>query len=233
MFACWLFISRRMHDNPATATNQTKLLNHFFLFMCIFMLIMFLPHVLINTKWSGYFPLYMAYGYVFGHIFMYLSMLQIIRLFFSIVPRLNDKDGLITGFGILYAVAMTVINAVTMIGGVQPQFDNELGVTLFNAHPVVAAGIGIYAAATIMPATILMLINGFTNPGARIRSFLLGGGLLIIAVGGPIHDSARTANVYALADVLTIIGLIVCATGVVYRMEQRLSLKSSPVRISR
>lgn len=223
MFGSWLFISQRVHANPASATYQTQLLRNFFFYMGVFMFLMFLPHTLL-ADYPGKFPLAMALGYVIGHIFFYVATLYIARLFFSIVPRLHKWADAAVGVGAAIAAGLTAFNAVTMIWGVRPKFDVEHGVTLFNAHPVVGVGIALFAAVTIFPTAILMFINGFTNHGARVRSFLLGGGLFLMMAGGPIHDNARTAGLYAFADIVTIASVVIVAAGVAYRMEQRISL---------
>ena len=166
----------------------------------------------------------MALGYVIGHVFMYLAFLNIGRLFFSIVPRLNDKESFLYFIGLLATIGITLLNAKTMIWGNRPAFDEELGVTLFNVHPAIGAAIGIFAALTVLPTAILMIVNGATNHAARTRSYLLGGGLLILITAGPVHDLATTASLYMIADIASMVGLLMIAGGVAYRIEERIAL---------
>lgn len=223
MLTSWFFITQRLKDKSHKVSFQAGLMAKYFLFMGIFCMFMFAPHVLLGYNPSA-FPLAMAYGYVIGHIFCYIAFMYIIRLTFSIVPKLNNKyRGALVLAGLI-AMGITALNAVTMIGGTRPEFSVEKGVTLFNAHPAVGAGIALYATLACVPFAILMIINGFTNPGARIRSFLLGGGFLISMIAGPLHDVAQNANVYMLADIITIFGVLVTATGVVYRIGEKISV---------
>lgn len=230
MFTSWFFITQRLKAKSGGVTFQAGLMAKYFLFMSIFCFLMFAPHFLLNRNPSA-FPLAMALGYVIGHIFCYIAFMYIIRLIFSIVPRLNNKYPaalVAAGFG---AAGLTVFNAITMIWGVRPEFSVEKGVTLFNAHPAVGAGIAVYASLACVPFAILMIINGFTNSSARIRSFLLGGGFLISMIAGPLHDVAQTASIYMLADIITIFGVLVTTAGVLYRIEQKISVaRTVPAR---
>jgi hypothetical protein len=75
-----------------------------------------------------------------------------------------------------------------------------------------------------MPAAVLFLINAWRKPEQRIRSGLLGSGFAVISLAGPLHDVATTAQLYAAADIFSILGIILIGSGVVYRLEQTMSL---------
>lgn len=229
MLGSWLFIERRLTDSPAGGPRQAHLLAGFFLNMGIFSGFIALPHFLLNDP-SLNFPLAIAVGYVIGHIFFYLAMIYLVRLTCSIVPRLNNKSALAATVIAIAATFITIFNAITMIWGTRPYFDAEHGVTIFGAHPVVGVGIALIALAGMLPLTILMIMNGFTNPTSRTRSFLLGGGLALITIAGPMHDIAPSAMVYMIADVVSVVGLLVVASGVAYRIEEKISVRHAPVR---
>jgi hypothetical protein len=57
-----------------------------------------------------------------------------------------------------------------------------------------------------------------------VRSLLLGSGLLILIVAGPLHDVAKTPGMYVVADIVTMFSLIILASGVVYRIESRITV---------
>jgi hypothetical protein len=109
-----------------------------------------------------------------------------------------------------------------MIWGTQPAYDQENRVILFNAHPAVGASIGLYAAISVLPAAILMIMNGVRNPRLRIRSFLLGIGFFVVMTAGPLHDTATSWQMYLVADILSAIGFFILAAGVMYRFEERI-----------
>lgn len=226
MIGAWALINQRIRNAGGTAPRQSLLLNRFLLQMGIFFLFMFLPHLWLELDPSQ-FPLYMAWGYVIGHIFMYLAFLSVGRLFISIVPRLVSKEKFFVFVGLIAIAGATVLNANTMVWGIQPAFDSENGVTLFNAHPAIGAIIGIFALMCVMPMAILMIRNGITNPSNRTRSFLLGVGLVLLMLGGPLHDVARSAMIYAIADVVTIIAQVLIASGVAYKLQERIGIARS------
>jgi hypothetical protein len=225
-FMSWLLIRKRIHNNPVPPTRQVILLNKFLLFLSMFMFLMFLPHLLISQAPSQ-FPLYMALGYIIGHIFLYIGFLYVGRLFISISPRFNGKEKLFLVLGSIGIIFATIINAITMIWGKQPEFDYTHNVTLFNAHPAVGAIIGLFALICVIPTAVLMFKSGISNQTNRLRSFLLGGGLVFLMVGGPLHDNAHTAMVYIIADVITIVAQLAVAAGIAYRIEEKLSVVHS------
>lgn len=231
MLFSWVFIGRRIMHDENGGTQQAKLLHNFFLYMAVFFVFMFLPHALLGYR-PELFPLAMALGYVIGHVFMYLGFINILRLFFSIVPRLNDKDGLAVVLGLVAAIGITVFTAITMIWGMQPEFDDRNGITLFNTHASIGTAIALFSAVTVVPTAILMIMNGIANRTTRVRSFLLGGGLLLLMAGGPLYDLAKNVELYLLADIVTVLGLILIASGVAYRIEERISLaKTAPAPV--
>jgi hypothetical protein len=229
MLASAYVVNRRLKSSSGGGSFQAQFMSRYFLCMGIFCFFMFLPHV-VRTNSPENFPLAMAYGYTIGHIFCYAGFTYILRLTFSIVPRLSRFDGQAVILGVLVNVILTSLTAVTMMLGTQPQFDAEKGVTLLNVHPAVGIGIILYAVVAVVPAALLMLYNGFTNPTARLRSLLLGGGFLISMIAGPLHDNAATANVYMLADIITIFSVLVTTSGVLYRIEDRISV-ARPVTV--
>lgn len=231
MLSSWWFVGQRIKRSGGTVPAQVRYLRTFFLYMGNFFMIMFLPHLAIKT-YPDQFPLLMAWGYVVGHIFLYLALLKVAQLLFSLAPRLAPKAKIMLSLGGIVAVLLTIANFITMVNGRRPEFDYEQSVTLFNAAPVVGAGIAFFAAITVFPTAILMVINGVRNPEARTKSFLLGAGLFLLMAAGPLHDNAKTAQVYIIADVFSILSLFILTAGVAYRMEERLTPATKPAKLS-
>jgi hypothetical protein len=221
MLGSWWFIGRRMLQRGAGANQQVRHLRSFFLYMGIFCLLIFLPHTLLGFAPNG-FPQAMAWGYIIGHVSLYIGLIYILRLTFSMVPRLADKEKYVIAAAALVGTAITIANIKTMAFGTLPQHDSIRNITLLNTAPPVGAAIGAFALVSTVPAIVLILVNGVRNPDARLRSFLLGGGLLVLMTGGPIHDIARTWQLYMVADVVSIVGLVIVTTGVLYRLEERI-----------
>ena len=221
LFTSWYLISARIRAADAPPSRQVMYLRTFFLYIAIFFLLMFLPSLWLSFDRSR-FPLYMALGYDIGHIFYYISLLYLARVLFSLVSSLAAWEKVATAAAVVANVAITVLTTQTMVFGKRPAFDYVHHVTLFNASPVVGVSIAVFSFIIVAPTAFLMILNGIRNPSARARSFLLGGGLFILLTGGPVHDTARTGTVYAVADVITILGLLIVAGGLLYRFEERL-----------
>jgi hypothetical protein len=200
---------------------QIKLFHGFFLQMGLFFLFMFAPNLVLIFN-PSLFPEYMAYGYVIGHIFLYTALIYIQLLTVSFLPNSTRLNKVTIFIGWIILLAITTVNVLTMILGQQPEYDFAKKVILYNAAPVVGISIAVYAAVSILPAVIVLIRNGIKNPAARMRSFLLGFGLLVLMTGGPIHDNARTWQLYAFADIVSTFSLIILCTGVMYRFEERL-----------
>ena len=225
----WFIIGQRSRQSAAKVSTQVMLLQRFFLFMGIFTVLMFIPQIILYTR-PSLFPVSMAWGYVVGHVFLYIAFAYTLRLTFSMIPRLADKQVFAIVAAAVAATVITLVNAVTMIWGRLPAYDYINHVTLFNAHPFVGAGIALFAAVSVIPAAILIIMNGVRNPKLRIRSFLLGFGFILIMTAGPLHDTATTWQLYMVADIVSAIGMFVLAGGVLYRFEERF-VPTSPVEL--
>lgn len=226
MIGAWYVVAMRMRRSANTPSVQIIYLHRFLLYMGIFFVIMFIPHLWLTIDYSK-FPLYMALGYTIGHIFMYIALTNTLRLTFSMLPRIASKERYAVALGIFANIAITAATAITMIYGTRPEYDFAQNVTLFNTASIVGASIAIFAALSVFPAAILMIMNGVRQHTTRTRSFLLGGGLFLIMAAGPLHDTARNAQQYLFADIFSIAGLLILAGGILYRYEERLSMAKS------
>ncbi|HEX3082479.1 MAG TPA: hypothetical protein VHQ86_04440 [Candidatus Saccharimonadia bacterium] len=232
MLGAYLYVGQRIHESKTPVLRPVRLLHQFFLSMVVFFILMSLPDLWLTFDPSK-FPLYMAWGYSIGHIFLYTAFIAVGRMLFSIVPKLASKEKLLTVVLGVVTVVITVVNVITMVWGTQPAYNAERSLIQYNAAPVVGATIGLMAAITVLPAAILFLINAFQNKARRVRSLLLGSGFAVMVVGGPLHDVARSWQMYLAADILAIICIVLVGAGVVYRFEESISLErsqSAPVK---
>jgi hypothetical protein len=221
MAGSWFLIGRRITSSTQAVSVQIRYLHNFFLMLSIFFVFMFTPNLLlISHAWQ--FPLAMSWGYAIGHIFLYVALIDIARLFFSMVPRLVNKSRIPLFIGAFLGTALTIANIATMPFGVHSTYNAAHHVVEYNTAPAVGTSIAVFAAVTVFPTAILMIVNGVRNPNARARSFLLGAGLFVLMGAGPIHDTARTAELYAIADAISMVSILLIAGGVLYRFEERL-----------
>jgi hypothetical protein len=233
MLGAWVYIGYRADKVHAVAARPVQLFRQFFLNLGLFLTFLWISHLWLTFDPAN-FPLAAAIGYVVGHVFLYIGFTSIARMTCVLIPKLASKERLITVTTLSLAAVVTVINAVTMIFGTRPSFDYINNVTLFNASPIVGASIGLYGLITMVPAIILFMMNAIKASGTkRVRSGLLAIGLFALVLAGPLHDLARTSQVYVFADVLTIISMIIIGTGVAYRLEESLApaVVSEPVII--
>jgi hypothetical protein len=229
MLVVWFSIGARIKKMPETQ-RSIRLLHKFFLSLLVFFFLMSFPYFYLITSPEG-FPAAAAWGYVVGHIFLYLGFLYVARMVCSLVPRLNKVEKPLVVVWSIGIAVITLINAKTMIFGTQPFFDYTNNITQFRAALVVGATIGMSASIALLPAIVLFVRNVLKSSGAaRVRSALLAAGFLMIMTGGPLHDVARAATAYVIADVVSILGLVVIGLGVLYRFEQNLAPVPQPVR---
>jgi hypothetical protein len=218
----WGIIGGRMKRSQSGGSLQVRYMHSYFFFLAIFSGIMFLPQPILNVDPSQ-FPIAMAWAYVIGHIFLYIGFIFTLLLTFSMIPRLANKKTYAVVGASIGIVAITIVNIITMPFGKLPSYDFDRHLIILNAHPIVGVGIALFAAICVVPAAILMIVNGVRNPSARARSFLLGGGFIIVMIAGPMHDNAHTWQLYLVADVVSMIGLAVLTAGIMYRFEERIA----------
>lgn len=230
MLGAWQFVHHRIKHDQSAAMRPVVLMSQFFFYMAIFFALMYLPHLVLFVLPIA-FPMYMALGYVLGHIFLYIALLKIVKMTCTMIPRLAPKEGLITILWSLAIVVVTIVNAVTMVFGARPFYDYERHITQLNAAPFVGISIALFATLALLPAAILFIRNAIKSTGARrVRSALLGAGFLLQMSAGPLHDVARDWQTYMVADIFTIISIVVVGAGVAYRLNQ--GLAAEPVASS-
>ena len=223
MAVAWLYIGRQIDKTPGTVQRPVHFMHQFFLYMAIFAACISLPYLALGMG-SAAFSSAMAWGYVVGHVFCYIAFMYIMRMVFALVPRLNAYDRVVIIGWVVATIVVTAINAKTMIWGVQPVYVYHLDLVELRAAPIVGASIAIMAFVSFVPAIILFGVNTVKSQGARrLKSGLLLGGMLLLMVAGPMHDVARVGVVYAAADVLSMVSMLIIGTGVVYRLQHGLT----------
>lgn len=230
MLSAWYFVGQRMHKSNVEVLRPVRFLHNFFLCMGIFFAFMTLPTTWLYTDPSQ-FPLYMAWGYVLGHVALYVGLINIARMICTITPKLASKERFVPVVGVVVLAAVSIYTAITMVWGNRPTYNYEKHLTEYTVDPIIGAAIGLMAVTTLLPACILFLRNAFKSQGPRrTRSLLIGSGFGILFVAGPLHDIARNWQTYMIADLLVSVGIVVMGVGVIYKFEQNLS-SNSPAAI--
>jgi hypothetical protein len=221
--AAWLYLGNQIQHSAAATQRPVQFMHRFFLNFAIFLGIITIPYVWLRVS-DDAFSQAMAWGYVIGHIFTYLGLMYISRMVFALVPKLAPYDKQLVWVWLLLNVVATIIGAVTTIWGTMPVYNHELHLTEINSPPIMGALIGIMAVSAFVPAVILFAVSTFKSQGyRRIKSAILTLGFTILMIAGPIHDVVSTGFQYAMADVMTLVALLIIGTGVAFRLETGLA----------
>jgi hypothetical protein len=198
--------------------SQLVTFNLFFLFFSLFISIMafahfplFLPHSRNNHE---LFSQIMHLGYATGHIFLYLSLAVFVRLPLNWAsPRLKNIG---SAFFLLLGIVTTVLNFLMPS---MPEFSHATGVTLLNVAPLVGKLVALNVVLAWVPSAIYFIVKGARSREKiiRRRAMLLGIGLLIATVVGPLHDISQQAMMFFIADVVVLAGIVILASGVMYK----------------
>lgn len=218
----WYLIGQRLKTSKGGGSRQVKYLRNYFLNMGIFLILVTVPELSLAAS-PSHFSFLMAWGYIIGHVFTYIALIQLLMLTLSLSPRTVKLTKPFVAIIALLATIATIVNIKTMGFGLQPQFDYVNHVTILNASPIVAGLIGVMALACMLPTVIMFVYNSVVNPAARARSILLALGLIAIMVGGPMNDAAKTWQLYLVGDIILIVGYMVLGAGVLYRFEERIA----------
>lgn len=214
----WIYLGRKIHDPRKPVWRSTHYMHSFFFHMMIFFVIMSIPYLWIND--TARFSESAAWSYVVGHIFMYLGLMSIARMTFALIPRLSPYDKSLTITWLTVIAGQTIFNAKTMIWGVRPTFDHKLHLTEFHTYTGVGIILACMAAIAFVPPIILFAMQAIRARGIeRIKPILISIGFLLITTAGPLHDNARSAQQYALADVFTTVGMIITLFGVALHLQ--------------
>jgi len=218
----WLYLGHKIHDPRKPVGQSVRYMDKFFLYMMIFFIIMSIPYPWTNDP--ARFSVSAAWSYVVGHVFMYLGLMYVSRMTFSLIPRLKPYDKPLTVVWLIAITLQTAFNAKTMIWGVQPTYNYKLHLTEFHTYTGVGIALGLMAAIAFVPTIILFAANAIRAHGVeRIKPALLSVGFLLITTAGPLHDNARSAQQYALADIFTTLGMVVVLSGIAFRMRSELA----------
>lgn len=224
----YIFTRQRLRQNTAPTTRPVHLLSKFFLHMAVFFAFMSAPYAWLYFN-AAEFPVMMAWGYTVGHIFLYTAFSYVAAMFCVIVPRFASKEKLVWFMsGVVFNIIITILTALTMVWGTQPVYDYERHITQFNAAPIVGISIGIFALITMMPIAILFMKQAFrSHGGQRLKPLLLGLGFISMTISGPLHDTAQNWQTFLIADICTIISILLLGIGIVYRLNQNFAARTT------
>ncbi len=211
-----MLIAIKLRRDLATgqATNSAKTyFMYFFSVIGVFQLIMGLSHAVLYIN-AGMFSEVMNWGYIIGHVFLYLSL-----VFSLMVPLELSFPGKKIKYyaGSLIAIFGLIITYINIIKPNHPVYESATGITFFNADPAVGNLIPIIVLLSWGVAVVMFIWNAIKsrhNRMALIRSLVISIGFIIITAGGPLHDVAQTSVQFLVADILTLLGFLTLASGI-------------------
>lgn len=216
-FVILFFFYYRLKKSSVTNNQFSYYFQRFALYFGIFPLVLAIP-ILLFSK-SSYM---LGLGYIIGHIFLYISCGYLTRIWLLIVkPSFNSRN-----IFIIYLVLGLVATILNIYLFNYPVI-NENGITLWNAQQPVAISIILIFASALIPAVVVFIRESIRQPKSRMRFSLIAASLIVILIGGPLHDVAKDVTMYLVADIVSITGYVLMFMGVVYGTKSILADEKS------
>lgn len=216
IYACYLKLNAT-YKNMLEKDETLKYLLWFVLYVGVFQFLMGIGHLPILFGMKDAFYYTFNAGYIVGHVFLYVAEAYIVLVPMSLyLSRKNyEKYGRVySRMLLMFGGAITVINLLLPAG---PVFDERTGVTVFNVNSLVAGLIPVITLMSIGYAGIIFLIKSSKLQGsAKIKAIILGVGMIIIVIGGPMHETAENIAEYFIADFLIVLAFFIITMGIYY-----------------
>lgn len=170
------------------------------------------PHIWIILGREDLFPQIMRWGYIISHMFLFpaaafIAMIPA-RFYWPKYEKLLFKALLFWGLvNVVYLIIIPFTPEYNP-GGVSP--NNAPLSSLFLMAPILFMGFTLTALTFLYKA-----IKGEVRGILRIRTLLIGIGILMVMIGGPTHNFVTTVSGTFILDMTSLIGKLLIAAGVV------------------
>ncbi|MDP2736976.1 MAG: hypothetical protein Q8O59_04340 [bacterium] len=201
-----------------SADLAKKYFMYFFFSVGMFQLVMGLPHVVLYFNQAAFAPV-ITWAYIIGHMFLYLSLAFTVMVPLELAFPGKKIKNIYFSLIALFGLFITYIN---IIKPNNPIYESKTGITLLNADPLVGKLIPVIVLLSWGVSALIFLYNGIKsrhNRLAIVRSSVISLGFILLIVGGPMHDLARTSLQFLMADILTIFGFLVLASGTLLKLR--------------
>lgn len=215
------FFYVRLNKGGNNDNNFFVYFKRFTMFFGIFSVIMAIPVILFSKS-----SLMLGLGYVIGHIFLYIACAYLARIWLLIAKPSYDSTNLFRIYLVL-GLVITVLNIYLF----NLPVINDNGIVLWDAQAPVAISIVMILFSSLFPAAIVFIRESFRQPKQRKRYLLIGLSFLVIIVGGPLHDIAKTALAYLAADMVTIVGFLLMFWGVMSSVKSNVANDAKKVGV--
>lgn len=214
-FLVLIYFYYRLRKSRVANNKFFYYFERFTLSMSLFFVFMAVPNLFFTDN-----TLLLGWGYVIGHIFLYVSYAYLVRVSLLILKPSFESTNIFKAY-LLAGAGITAVNILLFNYPVVL----ESGITAFNADPIIGILIVIISVLTLLPSAVLFIIKSIQQPQQRRRFAFIGISFLLIIAGGPLHDLATTPAMYMLADAITTTGFVVMLLGVVFGNKSAVVIK--------
>lgn len=208
----WIAYRIRRQVVSEHATEQIQDFIYFFFLMGLFFLFLAAPGITLLPYPDSYGPA-AAWGYRLAHIFLYIAIAYFVR-----IPLSWYKPSLKNAASIAAIVLGIIATGIALRSAIQITL-LESGITIWNPDPLLGFLIIAISLLGWVPAGAYFIYKAisFDERVNRIRSLLLGIGILLMVAGGPFHNITQDSLVIFIGDLILLVGTAVIALGVFYR----------------
>lgn len=216
IYVCYLKLNKT-YKNMQTKDEALKNLLWFILYVDIFQFLVGIGHLPILFGMTDIFYYTFNFGYIVGHVFLYMAEAYIVLVPMYLYFSKDDYEKYGLNYSRLLLAFGAVITIINIMMPTNPVFDEKTGVTLFNVPPLVANLIPVITIISVGFSGILFLAKSAKLQGSsKIKAIILGIGMIVIVIGGPMHETAKNIFEYFLADFLVVVAFFIVMLGIYY-----------------
>lgn len=225
LIIAYLFVWHHVRQAVVPVLNTiVSYLQKYLLFFAIFNFFLAAPHIVLFFQPDLFSP-FMAWGYSIAHIFVFISLAYLSRAAIKVIPSLAHYDWAVITVWAVITITLTAANIFFVTLQHPPYFDPVSGLTKFEIPSFIGIAFGNISMLAYLPLIGLFIYSAVKSQGTkRLRAVLIGTGMLVTMVGGPLHAIAQNWQIYILADILNILGLALVAFGIILQIDQSLSI---------
>ena len=156
-------------------------------------------------------------SFVIAQAFLYVGLALFSRITASFISGVWSRRV----FVIILLIALGVV-VLSLIYFGHPEYNSARGITNWNINPAVGVFSSIIFAITLVPSALFFLWQGTKSRDAtvKIRSILIGCGLLLLIITAYTYYTATTSLSILVSDLFSLFSYIVIFVGVIYRRNK-------------
>lgn len=167
---------------------------------------------------------FIGVGFVVAQAFLYIALAFFIKVTVGLLNPLWIRRSF---YAILAVSGMAVILSIIFFG--YPNYDIATGITEWNIQPAVGWFSSAIFLCTLIPSGIFFLWRGSKSQDkeVKVRSIIIGTGLLLLTVTAYTYYTASTATAAFVSDILSLLTYVVIFIGIVYKQKNTSSITNN------